>query len=371
MKKLEYENLAKLNAPFAEAMKHKFASVVDKGWFVLGSEVDAFEKEFALFLGVPFFLGVASGLDALEMPLKIKSFPSNSEVIVPSNTYIATVNAVLNAGLKPVFVEPEPTGYGMDASLIESKINERTKAIIVVHLYGLPTDMDPILQLCEKYQLELIEDCAQSHGTLYKGKKLGSFGFGAFSFYPTKTLGALGDGGGIAIQNEADYRMLKAWRNYGSHVKYQNEYIGDNSRLDEIQAAFLRIKLEQIEQTNQHRRQLAQLYLNKIKNPNITLPVVLHPDDIAWHIFPILHPKRDALRAYLLEKGIDTQIHYPICPADQKSIKKIFEEKNWSLHPQDFERARLIHANEISLPISTFHTAADIEFVADTLNSFD
>ena len=367
---IDYENLSGLNKPFAKYYEQLFSELVAKGWFVLGEQVAAFEAEFADYIRSRYFLGVASGLDALEMPIKIKDYPSQSEIIVPSNTYIATINAILNTGHKPVFVEPDIRTYNIDADRIEEKITEKTKAIMVVHLYGKPCQMDKIMALCSQYNLDLIEDCAQSHGAKFNGQATGTFGFGAFSFYPTKNLGALGDAGGIALGNEEDYLKLKAWRNYGSNVKYHNEYIGDNSRLDEIQAGFLRIKLKSLTEITKHKQKLANLYHSLIDPEKFILP---HRDDRmeeVYHIFPIRHARRDELKQYLLDHGIKTEIHYPISPIDQKSIQDEFARNSWVLDEADFVLSRSIHASILSLPISTIHTEEDIRNIADCLNRF-
>jgi dTDP-4-amino-4,6-dideoxygalactose transaminase len=368
-KNIDYENLYKLNKPFMQAYKDSFAEVLERGWFILGKNVEAFEKAFADYLGVPYFIGCASGLDALEIPLKCFDFPEKSEIIVPSNTYIATVNAIINTGHVPVFVEPDIATYNIDPHRIEAKITDRTRAIMLVHLYGRACEMDNITALCEKYQLELIEDCAQSHGARYKGKQTGAFGVGAFSFYPTKNLGALGDAGGIATHDEALYKKIKAWRNYGSNIKYQNEFIGDNSRLDEIQAGFLIEKLKNLDAINARKRAIAHQYLTGLKNDFI-LPHTADFETNVFHIFPIRHPKRDQLRGYLLEHGIKTEIHYPIAPCDQTSIKDWADKNKVWLDPADFELSRRIHATELSLPCSPIHTDDEIAFVIEVLNRF-
>lgn len=369
MRKIDYENLQLLNAPFREAYEAKFSQLLSTGWFILGEETAAFEREMAQYLGVPYFLGVASGLDALEMPLKIMEFPPGSEVIVPSNTYIATINAVINAGLKPVFVEPDPATYNIDPNRIAEKINANTRALMLVHLYGKACDMDAIMPLVNAHQLLLIEDCAQSHGARWQGKMTGTFGIGAFSFYPTKNLGALGDGGGIAIQDEATYLKLKAWRNYGSHQKYHNEFIGANSRLDEVQSAMLRIKLTALDAINAHKRKLAALY-DELLSPAIKKPKQQVEAFDVFHIYAIQHEKRDALRAYLLDNGIKTEVHYPIAPVDQQSIRNWYKAKGWDLPENDSQLARSMASQLLSLPISTIHSEDDVRYVCSVINSF-
>ena len=370
MYNIDYENLSGLNKPFAEVYEKQFSEMLAKGWFVLGEQVASFEAEFAQYLGSNYFLGVASGLDALEMPIKIREYPLCSEIIVPSNTYIATINAILNTGHKPVFVEPDIHTYTIDADRIEEKITDRTKAIMVVHLYGKPCEMDKITAICKKYNLDLIEDCAQSHGAKYKGQTTGTFGFGAFSFYPTKNLGALGDAGGIAVNQEADYQKLRAWRNYGSNVKYHNEFIGDNSRLDEIQAGFLRIKLKALHEITSHKRHLANLYHNLIDPKKFILPSRDANLEEVHHIFPIRHHRRDELKQYLLEHGIRTEIHYPVSPINQKSIQNEFAKKSWKLDEKDFVLSCEIHSSILSLPVSTIHSEEDIRNIAECLNRF-
>lgn len=369
IRNVEYENLKGLNAPFRTAYEASFGNLLDSGWFILGKQTEAFETAFAAYLGVPYFLGVASGLDALEMPLKIMDFPAGSEVIVPSNTYIATINAILNAGLKPVFVEPDLASYNIDPKGIAAKISSKTVAIMLVHLYGKACIMDQIMPLVEKHKLLLIEDCAQSHGAKFKGKMTGSFGIGAFSFYPTKNLGALGDAGGIAVQDESTYLKLKAWRNYGSRVKYQNEYIGANSRLDEIQSGFLQVKLKHLDEINAHKNRLADLYLQLLPD-TVIKPVRLADAGDVFHIFPIRHKRRDALRTFLAENGVKTEVHYPIAPIDQQSIRNFYAKKGWELPENDSMLAREIAATELSLPISTIHEEADVRYVCELITAF-
>ncbi len=366
---VDYENLHKLNQPFCEDYKAAFAETLDRGWFILGKNVEKFEQDFAQYLGVKYFLGVASGLDALEIPLKCWDFEPQSEIIVPSNTYIATINAIINCGHIPVFVEPNINTYNIDIQRIEEKITPRTRAIMLVHLYGKSCEMDGIKSLCDKHDLKLVEDCAQSHGAKFNNKMTGTFGVGAFSFYPTKNLGALGDAGGISTNDDALYKKMKAWRNYGSNVKYKNEFIGDNSRLDEIQAGFLSVKLKGLNAINNRKRAIAEMYLKGLKSDFI-LPTVEANVGNVFHIFPIRHPQRDMLREYLLEYGIKCEIHYPIAPIDQKSIRDWATKNKVVLNEDDFILTREIHATELSLPCSTIHSDEDIAYVIDVLNRF-
>ena len=370
MKTIDYENLNKLNQPFFDEYKISFEQTLQSGWFILGKNVEAFEQSFAGYLGWGKFLGVASGLDALELPLIAFDFPANSEIIVPSNTYIATINAIIKAGHIPVFVEPDISTYNIDPLKIEEKISSKTKAIMIVHLYGMPCELDPIVALCKKHQLKLIEDCAQSHGATYKGKMTGTFGdASAFSFYPTKNLGALGDAGGISVNDPELYNQLKALRNYGSFVKYHNEYIGYNSRLDEIQAGFLSVKLKKLNDINRHKNKLASVYISHLKKDFI-VPLARKDYFNVFHIFPVRHPRRDELKKYLLDHQVKTEIHYPIAPCDQKSIKDYFAKKNVPLREVDFEISREIHASELSLPCSSIHTEEDILQVVERMNKF-
>jgi len=271
---IEYESLKKANELFIEEFQQEFKEVLDSGWFILGPKVEKFEKEFAEYHGVKECLGVASGLDALIIGLKALDLPEDSEVIVPANTYIATILAIIQSGLKPVLVEPDVDTYNIDPQKIQEKITKKTGAIMLVHLYGKPCEMDPILEIVKENDLKLIEDCAQAHGAKYKNKLVGTFGdIGAFSFYPTKNLGALGDGGAILTNEQELAEKIRKLRNYGSSKKYYNDLLGYNSRLDEIQAAFLSIKLKRFFEINNHKRKLAQIYLDNL-NKDFILPVV-------------------------------------------------------------------------------------------------
>jgi dTDP-4-amino-4,6-dideoxygalactose transaminase len=370
MRHVEYENLHFLNRPFFEDYRASFNDILERGWYILGKNVENFEKQFADYIGAKYVIGVASGLDALEIPLKCWGFEPRSEIIVPSNTYIATINAIINCGHIPVFVEPDIDSYNIDCQRIEEKITSKTRAIMLVHLYGRSCQMDAIMALCETYKLELVEDCAQSHGSTFDGKMTGSFGVGAFSFYPTKNLGALGDAGAIATNDEVLYRKMKAWRNYGSNIKYKNEYIGDNSRLDEMQAGFLTIKLNHLDEISKRKNEIAQYYLKNL-NPQFILPSTDERIYNVYHIFPIRHPNRDALKAYLLEKGIKTEIHYPTAACDQKSIQDWAKHSNITIDENDFTLAREIHATELSLPISTIHSDEDIAYIVKIMNEFN
>jgi len=359
---IEYENLKKLNEPFFDEYSKKFDSVLKSGWYILGNEVLNFESEFSNFIGTKYCVGVANGLDALILSLKSFDFKPGSEVIVPSNTYIATILSILNNGLIPVLVEPNLLTYNLDPNKIEDKITKKTCAIIVVHLYGKSCDMDKILEISKIYNLKIIEDCAQSHGSKYNNLKTGSFGdLGAFSFYPTKNLGALGDAGAITTNDFDLFNKLKSLRNYGSTLKYYNDYIGINSRLDEMQAAFLNIKLKYLNDITLHKRYLAQIYLDNL-NDNFIKPVQNPSFFDVYHIFNIRHDNRNQLREYLNNNGIKTEIHYPVSPNKQKCLKKYFNI--------DLPISELIHETTLSLPISYFHSKEEILYIIDIMNKF-
>jgi dTDP-4-amino-4,6-dideoxygalactose transaminase len=360
---IEYENLREANRPFFEEYQKQFSRVLESGWFILGDQVREFENNFAAYTGAKYCTGVASGLDALILALSALHLEKNCEVLVPSNTYIATIIAILRNGCKPVLVEPDILTYNIDPSKIEEKITSRTKAIVVVHLYGKACDMDPVIDICRRHNLKLVEDCAQSHGAKYKGKMTGTFGdFGAFSFYPTKNLGSLGDAGALVTNDEDLDREVKILRNYGSIKKYYNEQIGFNSRLDEIQAAFLNIKLKKLNDINEHKRKLARLYLNTI-NDNFIKPAVNDDYYDVYHVFNIRHDRRDELREFLLSNGIKTEIHYPVPPNKQKAMKNIIGHFSCPVSEE-------IHRTTLSLPLSYFHHEEDILAVSGCLNRF-
>lgn len=358
---IEYESLLHTNTKFTDAYVLAFKSVLESGWYVLGDKVKSFETEFAHYSETKHCIGVASGLDALMLALKVYGFPVGSEVIVPSNTYIATILAILHCNLKPVLVEPQLDTYNINPQLLEGSITSKTKAIMVVHLYGKVCNMESIMDIAHKYQLPVIEDCAQAHGATFKGKQAGSFGTGAFSFYPTKNLGALGDAGAITTQDDELARKFRAMRNYGSEIKYQNDYVGFNSRLDEVQAALLSVKLKFLTEITNHKRKLAAIYLSELKNDYVC-PVVSDDYFDVYHIFNIRHPQRDRIKAYLLDQGIKSEIHYPIPPDKQKAMQGLIKGN----YPVSDE----IHATTLSLPISFGHTEEDIRRVVETLNRF-
>jgi dTDP-4-amino-4,6-dideoxygalactose transaminase len=360
---IEYEDLGKVNEPFMPAFADSFDEVIKSGWFILGNRVKKFERDFSAYCDTSFCCGVANGLDALLLSLKACNFEKGSEVIVPSNTYIATILAVLHAGLKPVLVEPDISTYNIDPDKIEEKITGNTRAILVVHLYGKLCDMERIMPIARKRDLRVIEDCAQAHGAAFGNKKAGSFGdLGAFSFYPTKNLGALGDAGSVNTSDEALFRSVQILRNYGSQVKYHNEKIGYNSRLDELQAAFLSVKLPYLEKMNEHKRNLALLYRQGLRSDFIK-PAVQKDFLDVFHIFNVRHEHRDRLREFLLKNEIKTEIHYPVTPNKQTAMKGILDKEPTPIADE-------IHRTTISLPISSFHTTIEIERVIETMNRF-
>lgn len=361
-----YENLAKSNSIFMSDYKKAFSDFVEKGWYVLGEQVKSFEEEFASFIGTKYCIGVASGLDALIISLECLKLPKGSDVLVPSNTYIASILAIVKAGLHPVLVEPDEKTCNINPDLLESKLTPKTKAVLVVHLYGKSCEMDKICNFCKKYNLKLVEDCAQSHGAKFCKKMTGSFGdAGAFSFYPTKNLGALGDAGVICTNDKELADMARAWRNYGSEKHYHNKYTGLNSRLDEIQAAFLRIKLKHIDEITEKKRKLANLYLEGLDIKKFQLPVVDEKYFDVYHIFQIQTSRRNDLKSYLQDNGIKTEIHYPIAPINQEGYKEIFNTQK-----EKTEIAEKIADSVLSLPISFGTTEDEVKYVIDVMNKF-
>lgn len=360
---IPYDNLYKVNEKYTSQLKTAVDHFLDQGWYILGDGVKEFEANFAAYNKMQFCVGVANGLDALTLSLVALNLPKGSEVIVPSNTYIASILGIIHAGHVPVLVEPDIVTYNIDPLKIEAVISPKTKAILVVHLYGKCCAMDQITAIAQKNDLHIIEDCAQSHGAMYKGKMAGTFGaMSGFSFYPSKNLGALGDAGAILTNNEHHSESLKKLRSYGSQKKYYNDIVGFNSRLDELQALFLSIKLPYLDEINLQKRQFAQLYLDNLKD-SFVLPVVDADFYNVYHIFNIRHPKRDELKAYLFGEGIGSEIHYPVSPSHQKALEGLIKK-------QSFPISEEIHATTLSLPCSSCHTESDIAKVIDALNAF-
>lgn len=360
---IEYENLKKVNLEFETLFKQKFQSFLDSGYYVLGNEVSSFETNFVNYCGAKYCVGVANGLDALILGLEVFDFPKGSEIIVPSNTYIATILAIIRARLKPILVEPNLENYNINPDLIEEKITAKTKAIMPVHLYGQVCDMQKIVHIANQYNLEIIEDCAQSHGARLNGKHCGTFGkIGAFSFYPTKNLGALGDAGAIITSDEEIYKKLLALRNYGSEKKYHNKYVGSNSRLDEIQAAFLNVKLSYLDKINVHKISLAKIYDDNLPK-EIIKPIFTNDFTHVYHIYNIRTPKRNELKQFLLENKIKTEIHYPVAPNNQEGYKDYFLNQKFLISEE-------IHKTTLSLPISYAATNEEVLRVCEVINRF-
>lgn len=360
---IKFLDLQKINEQYRPEINKSIERVLDSGWYLLGKEVENFEKNFALFCGAKHAIGVANGLDALRLIIKAYGFSNEDEIIVPANTYIASILAISDNGCKPVLVEPDINTYNINPELIEEKITSKTKAIMVVHLYGRVVEMEKIWALAKKYNLKIIEDSAQAHGAVYKGKKAGNLGDASgFSFYPGKNLGCLGDGGAVTTNDDELAQKIRALANYGSYVKYQNIYKGLNSRLDEIQAAILDVKLKGLDKDNEKRREIAKFYIENINNPKIILPQIKDENSHVWHIFSVRTEKRDELQKYLADNDIQTLIHYPIPPHKQQAYS---EWNNLS-----FPITEKIHAEILSLPISPVMTREDMQKVVNIINNW-
>ena len=355
---IKFLDLQKINEQYSVEFKEAFNRVLKSGWFILGKEVEKFETEFASYCGTKYCIGVANGLDALiliiEAYKELGFMKVGDEILVPSNTYIASIIAISKAGLVPVLCEPNIDTCLIDASLLEAKITSKTKAILPVHLYGQLCDMDALHTVAKKYNLKVIEDSAQSHGAVFiNGKKSGNLGdAGGFSFYPGKNLGALGDAGAVTTNDETLATTIKALRNYGSQKKYHNIYKGINSRLDELQAALLSIKLRYLQQETIERSKIAENYLASIFNPHIILPTLTTTQAHVWHLFTVRVKKREHFQAYLTKHNIETVIHYPIPPHHQLAYS--------SLKNQKYPISEQIHKEIISLPISSIMSINDV-----------
>lgn len=346
-------------------LRAAFDRVYARSWYIGGAEDENFAKAFAAYCNVNYCVGAGNGLDALMLALKALGIGDGDEVIVPSNTYIATALAVTYVGATPVFVEPDICTFNIDPSRIEEKITSRTKTIMPVHLYGQPCDMTPIMEIAKKYNLYVVEDCAQAHGATYGGQVVGSFGdVAGFSFYPGKNLGALGDAGAATTNNKELADKIRALGNYGSDYKYHHIYKGNNSRLDELQAAFLMAKLPHLEKMNAARRRIADLYREGICNKEIILPYVMPGSVPVWHIFAVRCKNRGKLEKHLNENGIGTNIHYPIPIHMQECYSEL------GMKSGEFPIAEEISATELSLPMYYGMTDAEIDYVIDTINQF-
>ncbi|MCS4101413.1 DegT/DnrJ/EryC1/StrS family aminotransferase [Salinibacter ruber] len=387
---IEFLNLNATHSPYADELREAVGQVVDSGWYLFGEEVDAFERAFSKYNSVDNTVGVASGLDALRIILRayreLGLMTEGDEVIVPANTYIASILSITDNDLTPVLLEPDPRSYNIDPARVEDHITDRTSAVMIVHLYGQNAYTREIGHLCEKYDLKLIEDAAQAHGAYYQDRRVGSLGDAAgFSFYPGKNLGALGDAGAICTDNSELAECCRTLANYGSQEKYTNKYQGYNSRLDEIQAAALRVKLKYLDQQNQTRREIAQQYLETIDHPDITLPTVYDVSESAsgsnggvpvdhsatpvtavdshvWHLFVVRHPDRDALRQYLEDEGVDTIIHYPIPPHEQEAYSE-WEDRSLPITER-------IHEEVLSLPMGPHLSEEEAVTVSELVNQY-
>lgn len=349
---------------YQEEFENKALEVLRSGWYVLGKEVQSFEEEFAAYTGAKYCAGVASGLDALWIAFRVLGIGAGDEVIVQSNTYIASVMGITINGATPVFVEPDEY-FNMDVSKIEEKITEKTKAILVVHLYGQASDMAPVKALCEKYHLRLVEDCAQSHGACFDGQMTGTFGdIGCFSFYPSKNMGAFGDAGAIVTNDKKIMEDVKVFRNYGSEKRYYNRVVGTNSRLDELQAGLLRVRLKHMEEITEEKREIARRYSEGIKNPLLRLPEIKEKADSVWHQYVIRCKERDRLQNYLNEKGIGTIIHYPIPPHLSEAYQYLGFKRG------DLPIAETYADEVLSLPIYNGITEEEQQYVIEALNAF-
>ena len=363
--KIPFVSFLPMEREFDKELRAAFERVYTRSWYIDGIEDESFEKSFAKYCNSGYCVGVGNGLDALMLALKALGIGTGDEVIVPSNTFIASVLAITYVGALPILVEPDIKTFNINPNLIESAITKKTKAIMPVHLYGQACDMDPIIEIAKKNNLYIIEDCAQAHGAIYKGKKVGSFGdVAGFSFYPGKNLGALGDAGAIVTNNKELSDKIRALRNYGSDYKYHHIYLGNNSRLDEMQAAFLAAKLPHLEKINKERQRIANEYLTKITNPEIILPFVSKNIVPVWHIFGIRCKRRDELETFLNDKGISTNKHYPIPIHLQECYKDLGYKKG------DFPIAEEISLTELSIPLYYGMTDKEVQYVIDTINEF-
>lgn len=360
---IKFLDLKKINNRYREEIDSRIKNILDKGWYLQGDENENFTKNFANFCGTKFAIGVANGLDALNLIIKAYGFGNGDEIIVPANTYIATILAISENGCIPILVEPDIKTYNINPDSIEEKITSKTKAIMVVHLYGQAVQMEKIWKIAKKYNLKIIEDSAQAHGAIYQENRTGNLGDASgFSFYPGKNLGCIGDGGAVTTNDEELFNKIKAIANYGSDRKYHHIYKGVNSRLDEIQAAVLDIKLKHLDSDNNKRREISKYYRENIKNSKIILPETYDEKSHVWHIFAVRTKNRDEFQKYLTEKGIQTIIHYPTPPHKQGAYK---EWNNLS-----FPITEEIHNTILSLPISPVMTDSEIEKVVEVVNEY-
>jgi dTDP-4-amino-4,6-dideoxygalactose transaminase len=361
---IDFVSLKRQYDLFADEYEEAALRALRSGWYIMGKELEAFEAQFSQYMGAKYCVGLNSGLDALTLAVRALGIGPGDEVIVPANTYIASVLGVTENGASPVFVEPDEF-FCLDADKVENAITERTKAILPVHLYGQPCDMEKICAIAEKHGLYVIEDCAQSHGAHLNGRLTGTFGtVGCFSFYPTKPLGALGDSGAVITNDPEIFDMIRKLRNYGSGIKYVNELEGVNSRLDEVQAAVLQVGLRHLDEGNEYRRRIAERYLNGIRSDLVTLPVTRPCAEHVYHVFAVLSEHRDELQKHLLDKGVKTLIHYPIPPHLQECYARLGYSKG------SFPISEAYAQNELSLPIYVGMPDEDVEAVIEAVNCF-
>lgn len=366
--KVPFLDLKAINQNHRDELIQAFTRVLDSGWYVHGKEHEAFEREFAAYCGTAHCIGVANGLDALTLVLRawkeLGRLKEGDEVLVPANTYIASILAITENRLTPVLIEPDPQTYNLDPGRLLAAMTSRTRAVLAVHLYGLAANMGEIKRFAEAHDLKVLEDAAQAHGAVHGGRRVGAWGDAAgFSFYPGKNLGALGDAGAVTTQDEELAHTLRALRNYGSHKKYHNQYQGPNSRLDEIQAAFLRIKLAGLDLENSRRRAVAGRYLSEIHNSLIAMPMSPHePESNVWHIFPVRVKNRERLQRHLQRSGVQSLVHYPIPPHQQQAYLE------WL--GQSLPITEAIHRELLSMPISPVMPTEDVDYVIQALNQY-
>jgi len=369
---ISFLDLKKINEPYETAFQEKLKLVLENGWYILGKETEKFEKAFAEYCQIKYCIGVGNGFDALVLIFKgyieLGKLKKGDEIIVPANTYIASILAILQANLIPVLVEPKLESYNINPDLIEEKITSKTKAILAVHLYGQLAEMEKINKIANQHDLIVVEDAAQSHGTINNQQLIinNSKSASAYSFYPGKNLGCLGDGGAITTNDSELAKVLFSLRNYGSEKKYYNEYIGVNSRLDELQAAFLNLKLPNLDTDNEKRRAIAKRYLSEIKNNKILLPFWDYSDNHVFHLFVIRTENRENLQDYLTQNNIQTVIHYPVPPHKQKAFSS--QTSGWN--NLSFPITEKIHNEVLSLPISPILTEEEIDFIIKILNQY-
>lgn len=358
---IKFLDIKAINEPFEAAFQEKLKNFLASGWYILGDEVKAFEEEFSAYCGSKYCAGVGNGLDAIILTFKayieMGNLKPGDEILVPANTYIASILGILHAGLVPVLVEPDPVTFNIDPKKIEAKLSSRTKGMLIVHLYGQLAAMDEIMEIGYKYDLLIVEDAAQGHGLPFKGSHTRTF-----SFYPGKNLGALGDAGAVVTNDEKLAKTIKSLANYGSEKKYYNDYLGYNSRLDELQAAVLSVKLPHLAVENDKRRAVAKRYLSEITNNKVRLPFYDGSDNHVFHLFVIRTEKRDELQKYLLDNNIQTMIHYPVAPHKQKAMK--------DFHQLSLPVTEKMHEEVLSLPMSPVLSEAEIDHIIQIINSY-